>query len=370
MKYEEIKRIDRHFSKYQFYVWYNNKPQRKVVTLARKAVKQVFLQWVEEIQNPSPKGAKLFDIINEYLAITIKNRSKEQYEHIQRDLKSFCEFINIYKAKRSSDIGNEVELSDIKNRHVEQYKNWRMDNNKKKKGKPLAVSTMNRNLGSLKCFFNWCILNDYYFSKNPVCGNGLITKDPNVGAKHIDLTNEQLRLVLKCCTEKHLKIFLTIMSYTGLRGKEILRLKWTQFDCEAGVLHIKAKQVRKSLKSRYVKLPKGLVKYLNEQDRECEFIVSYKKKPIVNNVWRSWKSTKKVLIEHLKHEGADYSWAEILTPYKLKHNFITQMAKAGVPLKMVANHVGHSSTRITEAVYNHYHDGIDSHTLEDVLESR
>jgi integrase len=42
-----------------------------------------------------------------------------------------------------------------------------------------------------------------------------------------------------------------------------------------------------------------------------------------------------------------------VTPHSLRHAFATLMLEEGVSMRVVADQMGHSSTRITEATYSH-----------------
>jgi integrase len=42
-----------------------------------------------------------------------------------------------------------------------------------------------------------------------------------------------------------------------------------------------------------------------------------------------------------------------VTPHSLRHAFATLMLEEGEPMRVVADQMGHSSTRITEATYSH-----------------
>jgi len=42
-----------------------------------------------------------------------------------------------------------------------------------------------------------------------------------------------------------------------------------------------------------------------------------------------------------------------VTPHSLRHAFATLMLEEGVPSKVVAEQLGHSSTRVTEDTYSH-----------------
>ena len=42
-----------------------------------------------------------------------------------------------------------------------------------------------------------------------------------------------------------------------------------------------------------------------------------------------------------------------VTPHSLRHAFATLMLEEGVPMRVVSDQMGHSSTRITETTYSH-----------------
>lgn len=57
-----------------------------------------------------------------------------------------------------------------------------------------------------------------------------------------------------------------------------------------------------------------------------------------------------------------------ITTHIFRHTFITRMVENGVDLKLIAEHVGHSSTKMIEDVYLHFTE-LMNQRLADAIDS-
>lgn len=65
---------------------------------------------------------------------------------------------------------------------------------------------------------------------------------------------------------------------------------------------------------------------------------------------------------HLASLHRDLRKADVgkpLSNHIFRHTFITRMVEAQVPLKIIAEHVGHSDTSMIEKVYSHFTKEMD-----------
>ncbi len=105
-------------------------------------------------------------------------------------------------------------------------------------GKPLSSSTVNRELGVLKCIVNRAVFNGL-LEKNPiqrVRGFKEISRDRT-------LTQEEYRTLLSRCSSR-LSAIVQLAYWTGMRRGEILGLRWEQVDLKNRVIILEATETK------------------------------------------------------------------------------------------------------------------------------
>ncbi len=206
---------------------------------------------------------------------------------------------------------------------------------KKLEERNLSNATINRYLTYLKAILNWGVQNDIIPS-NPFAG---VKKRKEAPYKVPIVTRAELERLLEVAPE-HLAWAMLVTFYTGCRPgpSELFRLKWDDVDWEERTLTIygsKTERIRKVyLNDTFFELLKE--KYKN---RDCEYIVSYRGKP-VGSLKRAWKTA-------LKKAGI----TKRLRLYDLRHAFATYMLAHGADLKAVSEMMGHHSTKTTADRY-------------------
>lgn len=128
-------------------------------------------------------------------------------------------------------------LRDIKVASLRLYKKSRLLS-KTKQGTPLSVCTVNRELSTLRAMLNEAIVNDWLLV-NPfkrVRPGELISIADERKRTTVISYKDEARLLGVCNTEhrRHLKAFLIAALDTGARRGELLGLKWSDVDFEAG----------------------------------------------------------------------------------------------------------------------------------------
>lgn len=148
------------------------------------------------------------------------------------------------------------------------------------------------------------------------------------------LTDEERQQFLTAIKGKRYELYFQLLLYCGLRPHEA---EWIQGrDCNAGVLHIRG--IKSKNADRYVPIPSFLGLPDLEQDEYLFNNLTEKKR----NRW--WNSLKKEL--------GDVSW----TPYCLRHTYCTDLEKAGVPINIARQLMGHSDISLTSKIYTHTED--------------
>ena len=153
--------------------------------------------------------------------------------------------------------------------------------------------------------------------------------------------------------EEQLRTFVMIAASTGLRISEILAMQWADVNYSRRSIVVRR---GKGGRARAALLPSMLSAQLQRwrtlQARafigsgvtpSCDWVISSSVGTQMDaNNWR-----------RLQFNPLAKRICPGVTPHSLRHAFATILIEEGIPLPMVANAMGHTSTRITEAVYSH-----------------
>lgn len=188
-----------------------------------------------------------------------------------------------------------------------------------------------------------------------------------------DLTAEETEKVLWLIKHHEHGDYLACMFYTGARPGEARGLMWGDIDWEAGIIHIrrdidyKDKASAGNLKTdaayRDVPMTEALRQLLfprRGHPNAYLFVGARSGKP-----W-SKATSERIWLEMMEQVGlaeeydADWKNKDIrsrlkatITPYYLRHNFITQCWKAGLDPLVTMRIVGHTDYRTTANIYTH-----------------
>ncbi|MBW2064301.1 MAG: tyrosine-type recombinase/integrase [Deltaproteobacteria bacterium] len=206
----------------------------------------------------------------------------------------------------------------------------------------ISPATVNRYFSYLNAILNWGVQNDF-IDFNPFKGMKRNKEDPY---KIPLVTQAQLQRLLKASPE-HLKWAIVVAFYTGCRPgrSELFALRWDDVDWKNQLITVygsKTKKIRK------VYLHDAFFEMLKEkyENRDCDYIISYKGKP-VKSLKRSWRTAKKKAAVN-----------NALRLYDLRHAFATHMLADGADLKAVSEMMGHHSTKMTADRYYQLVEGL------------
>lgn len=179
------------------------------------------------------------------------------------------------------------------------------------------------------------------------------------------ITEEERAAILAVAARHRAGLWVLTLLYTGMRPGETAALTWSDVDFDHNEIHVHA---AKESGSRAIKGPKtasgvrdipihaALLPHLLEAKGKPFSLVFPTKAGTVQNessMRRMWNS----FISDVEEELGRH--AEGLTPYCLRHTFCTDLQRAGVPINVAKELMGHADIQTTANIYTHR----DSETL-------
>jgi integrase len=164
------------------------------------------------------------------------------------------------------------------------------------------------------------------------------------------------------------RIMITTLLYTGLRSGELRALRWEDIDFDNNAIYIrhtlsrikgeyKLTEPKTEGSERYVTIDEYVMNMLKkhsewQKERRIEMGSAWTERGAVfTGQYGEWYSgnhlnrTFKLILK--KYGFPDFHI------HDLRHACVSLMINAGVPVKLIAEQVGHASTRTTEKVYAH-----------------
>jgi site-specific recombinase XerD len=152
---------------------------------------------------------------------------------------------------------------------------------------------------------------------------------------------EILRMIEGTYNLKH-KLVLMFLYYAGLRLDEARNLKWTDFDFEREIIHIKK---AKGDKDRIVFLHKKVRDSLNVFGIKDEGLILV---PEFGNKRYNSRTIQQIV----KNAANKVGLRKHVTPHTLRHSFATHLLEAGADIKYIQKLLGHKDIRTTQ-IYTH-----------------
>lgn len=200
--------------------------------------------------------------------------------------------------------------------------------------------TINKYCSYLRAIFNFAIKHGY-IQESPMKYWSRQKEQP----RRFQLTLEDLGKIL-AVADDHVRLAIAVCFHLGVRpgASELFALKWSDVDFEKGQITVFG---RKTNKIRVIPIKPAFLEYLAQERNksECEYIISYKGKPVT----RINKAFKRACIR----AGITYP----VRMYDLRHMFATLMLAHGADLAAVSRLLGHSSVTMTADVYYQYLEG-------------
>lgn len=244
----------------------------------------------------------------------------------------------------------EMKTALITPSNIEVYRDLRHKEGKKPR-------TINLELNLLSSFFEYAIRH-HFASDNPAREVEKIPVDTNL-FKEIPTIEEFWKLVdnaKKTETGNQLACWILVRGYTGCRPGESFYLEWKDIDFEKNQIKFfpKTGSHLKDRESKAVPLHSKLKPYLLEWKKEWRDL--FKGKPPHDWVFVH----PRYPLRRAKDFPKAFERAKLLsgitkniTPHSFRHFFITNCIQLRIDRKVIADWVGHSSTRMIDQVYTH-----------------
>lgn len=197
-----------------------------------------------------------------------------------------------------------------------------------------------------------------------------------VKRSHRSLTEEEQEEVLRLAENHKAGLWVKMILYSGLRPSETIPLQWKDIDFEKNEIHV-YKSVE-SGKDGVIKRPKtdSGVRDIPIAEPLREALLKQKGKPnelvfktelgnmhsndSINRLWASFKRDLDIQM------GADVYRNKIvgsrvsdgIVPYCLRHTFCTNLQRAGIPMNIAKELMGHSDISVTANIYTHRENAV------------
>lgn len=198
---------------------------------------------------------------------------------------------------------------------------------------------------------------------------GLVLPEATKGT-HRTITEEERGYILALAQTHPSGLWVLTILYTGLRPGETAALLWKDIDFARNEIHV-YKAVESG--SREVKAPKTEAGFRDIPMRQelREKLLAAQGDPFLpvfpnakgrlssaHNLRQRWESFARALDQEMKASRkrgkcAGQGMAPDLTPYCLRHTFCTDLQRAGVPINVAKELMGHANISVTANIYTH-----------------
>lgn len=195
----------------------------------------------------------------------------------------------------------------------------------------------------------------------------------NKKGTHRSITDEERAAILAVAEKSRSGLWILTLLYTGMRPGETAALTWSDVDFKANEIFVHA--ARESGKMDVVKGPKSSagVRIIpihaalrpklqaakgKNKSKDHVFVTQRGNPHNDNSLRRLWTGFERELNIHLgaklyRNKIVSPKVADDLTPYCLRHTFCTDLQKAGVPINVAKELMGHADIQTTANIYTH-----------------
>lgn len=251
------------------------------------------------------KHILLKDFIGQYIEYSKANKKAKSTEIDIMALKNLSSFIN----------DENKYIDDVTEEEIEKYKIHR--------GKSVSISTITRELTSLKHFFS--MAERWNKTKTNPAKNVKKPGEPPGRVRY--LTKDEIpRLLSECKKLSYLHLFVVIALHTGMRKGEILGLKWEDIDFDNELIHLRDS---KSVERADIIMNSVVKRYMEGFTSDGENIFP------VDDLKRSFKGAlNRAKIKNFRI-------------HDLRHTFASHLAMSGTPLATLKELMRHKDIKMT-----------------------
>lgn len=189
--------------------------------------------------------------------------------------------------------------------------------------------------------------------------------------KHRSITEEERAAILAVAEYHRSSLWILTLLYTGMRPGETASLKWADVDFERNEIHVHTaresghrniiKEPKTDAGSRDIPIHAALLPRLRAARKgpfEYVFPTGAGNPQNENSLRRLWTSFRRELdiymgAETYRSKIIKSVVAEDLVPYCLRHTYCTDLERAGVPINVAKELMGHADIQTTANIYTH-----------------
>ncbi len=291
------------------------------------------------------------DLCKQYFTVYAPNKLKPITVYTyEKQVES--RFMNYFGNKKISDITTAV-LSEF------------FCNMKKSNGVPVAPATAKKAFTIMESIIHYAV-SQGYIKENPCFGVILPKQDNSENKTRKSLTDEELpRFLALFEGYSDFNTMIKVLLHTGMRSGELLGLSWNDIDFEHNQIHInhtlsdvggkKILTTPKTKGSKRIIYMNTTVYDLLKEHRSHQFelqcsLDSFAHPEMVFTSglgnYKDRSSLNTSFERRLKNTEFDF-----MTLHKLRHSNATLLLNAGVDIKVVSEHLGHSDIGTTADIY-------------------
>lgn len=187
---------------------------------------------------------------------------------------------------------------------------------------------------------------------------------------HRSLTENERLAILEVAKTSRSGLWVLTLLYTGMRPGETAALTWSDVDFENNEIHVRAARESGTGAIKGPKTAAG-VRDIPIHSKLLPLLLEARRRPFSpvfptgagnrqneNSLRRMWTGFKRELdiymgAELYRNKIVKSVIAPDLTPYCLRHTFCTDLQRAGVPLNVAKELMGHSDIQTTANIYTH-----------------
>ena len=167
---------------------------------------------------------------------------------------------------------------------------------------------------------------------------------------------------------QHLKDFCTIALHTGMRRNEIVGLRWSDIDWKKEIIHVN-RSIGEDGQNLYEKGPKSKAgkRTITIWPESIHLLKAIKKRRLEEKIFfgKAYEDNDLVICHpdgrlwHGRYITIRFrAWADKLeypdlTPHSLRHSHAAICIKAGIPLELLQDRLGHEKFSTTKDTYGH-----------------
>lgn len=184
------------------------------------------------------------------------------------------------------------------------------------------------------------------------------------------LTDEERKAILEVAEYQPSGLWILTLLYTGMRPGESAALVWADVDFKSNEIHIHSAKESGAMAVKGPKTSAG-VRDIPIHSELREKLLAAKGEPFApvfpnaagkmmddDTIHRRWKAFLRALDIHMgaevyRNQITESRLSKDLTLYCLRHTFCTDLQKAGVPINVAKELMGHSDISVTANIYTH-----------------